>query len=80
MPHKSGLSDLLVNIGINTKRFRKLKKMTQQELAYQCDMDKSSVSNIERLDYCNVTICSLVRLSIALECKVEDLMQKNNPN
>ncbi len=72
---KSELSTILVAIGKNTKKLRLEKRITQQELAYRCDMDKSGISNIERFNYSNITIGTLIKISMVLECNIVDLMK-----
>lgn len=48
---KNKISDTLICIGRNVKKFRSEKNMTQQELAFYCEnMDRSTVSNIERFN------------------------------
>jgi len=75
MRYKSELSSLLVAVGRNVKRLRLEKGLTQQDLAFECDMDKSTVSNIERFNLDNITIGTLVKMCLILECNLIELFK-----
>jgi len=75
MKYKKELSCILVAIGRNVKRLRLEKGLTQQDLAFECDMDKSTVSNIERFNLDNITIGTLVKMCLILECNLIELFK-----
>ncbi|MFI3330947.1 MAG: helix-turn-helix transcriptional regulator [Rikenellaceae bacterium] len=63
----------LKRIAENIRSKRKEKKLTIQELAYRCDMERSNMSRIES-GKVNVTIKTLCTIATALEIKIEDLI------
>lgn len=74
---KNKISDTLLCIGKNVKKYRTSKGMTQQELAFYCEnMDRSTVSNIERFNCDGLNITTIVRLSYVLDIDVSQLFEK----
>lgn len=71
------ISDTLMCIGKNVKAHRKNKGMSQQELAFHCgNMDRSTISNIERFNCNGLNISTLVKISMILEVDVSVLFEK----
>lgn len=71
------ISEILITVGKNVKKYRKIKKITQQELAYNCEnMDKATISNIERFACSGLNISTLVRISLVLEIEINQLFEK----
>lgn len=60
-------------IGKNIKKYRKLRKLTLEELAWQVGMEKPDIHNIEAGKR-NITIKNLTKLSEALEVPITKLM------
>lgn len=74
---KNKISDTLICIGKNVKKFRSNKNMTQQELAFYCEnMDRSTVSNIERFNCDGLNITTIVRICYVLDIDVSELFKK----
>jgi len=67
-------TDLLVEIGRRIKAIRLVKKMTQNELAMECEFEKASLSRIES-GKTNITIRTLYKISKALEVPIVDFFQ-----
>lgn len=73
------ISDTLICIGKNVKFQRKNRGLTQQELAFNCgNMDRSTISNIERFNCNGLNITSIVRICFVLEIDVSELFKKEN--
>lgn len=66
-------NDIYITIGLNIKRIRESKNITQQELAYRCDFEKSNLSRIES-GKTNITIKNLWKISKALEVDITELL------
>jgi len=66
------LSDIILKIGKACKKYRKLKKLTQVELAIDCDCETSTISRIERFAIENISIRTLIKISIVLEIELID--------
>jgi transcriptional regulator with XRE-family HTH domain len=66
--------DYLQKIGVRIKTLRKKKGMTQQELAFLCNFEKSNMSRIEK-GKTNPTILTLQKISKALKVPIEDLLK-----
>ena len=63
---KLTLEEQLIEMGTNIKRIRSLKRLTQQELADQSDMDRTYISMVEHGKQ-NLTMGALLRISEALD-------------
>jgi len=69
--------DLPLILGRNVREWRKRRGMSQEELALECDMKRSYVSDIERGTR-NPSIKALARLAIALKVEPEMLVRLKN--
>lgn len=67
--------DVIKTIGYNIKYLREQKKATQSEVAYLIETDKCIISNIERGTSNNITLLTLVKLSILFEIEVIELLK-----
>jgi len=63
---------LLTQLGSRIREIRKIKKMTQDDLADKCNFEKGNLSRIET-GKTNLTMRSLHKISEALEVRVADL-------
>lgn len=66
-------TQLYILIGERIKKLRHEKRITQQTLAYECDIEKPNLSRIEK-GKTNPTIKSLWKISCALNIKLKDLL------
>lgn len=62
----------LKKFGLNLRKLRDSKKLTQNELAFNADMDRSYLSDIER-GVKNPTLYNIYRLSLALNIPTSKL-------
>lgn len=63
---------MMYSIGKNIRKFRKLKGMTQEQLAEMVGVSVNHISCMERGVY-NASIETLVKLINSLECTADDL-------
>ncbi len=61
-------------IASKMKELRKAKKMTVQELAYRCEMERSNLSRIEA-GKTNLTIKTICTICNALGAELRDVIQ-----
>jgi transcriptional regulator with XRE-family HTH domain len=65
--------DVVQLLGANVRRYRKLKGMTQEELALEAGMERSYVSDLERGQR-NPSVRALGRLADALSIEPKSLL------
>lgn len=65
---------LLVKFGLHVKKLRESKEMSQDDLAYECDVEKSQIYRIEK-GKVNTTLSTLDALAKALEVSIADLVK-----
>lgn len=64
-PRHAG-SEVLVNIGKAVRYARKLRSMSQEQLAFNAEVDRSYIGGVERGEH-NLTIITLYRIADALD-------------
>lgn len=72
----SKLTHYLSLIAENVLYFRKKLGLSQEELAYKAEIDRTYVGYIENAKY-NITIGVLLKIAMALNIEVVDLLKKN---
>lgn len=70
---KNSDKEYLVLLGNHIKQIRLSKKISQTEIAYRCDFDKSNYNTIEAGKR-NPTITTLLKIASALEVSLEELL------
>ncbi|AYR22324.1 transcriptional regulator [Herbaspirillum rubrisubalbicans] len=63
-----------VIFGQNVRRVRRLKEMSQEELAFRADISRTYLSEVERGER-NISVDNMEALAIALEMELPDLMR-----
>jgi len=63
----------LQKIGANLLRIRTEKGYTQEQLSYECDVDRAKISKIES-GQANLYVTTLLDLAEGLQVKPEDLL------
>ena len=63
----------LVRIGLNIKKIREEKNISQQDLAAACNFEKSNMSRIEA-GRTNLTIGTLLKICEALQVELVELV------
>lgn len=69
--------DVVQLLGVNVRRFRKLKGMSQEQLALEAGMERSYVSDLERGTR-NPSVRALGRLAKALGIQPHELLMVEN--
>lgn len=64
---------ILLAFGIKVRDFRKLKGLSQEELAHKADLHRTYIGMIERAEK-NITLINIAKIANALECKISDLI------
>jgi transcriptional regulator with XRE-family HTH domain len=65
---------LLKALAENVKRHRKLAGISQEELAFQCEIDRTYISKLER-GVANPSLLILARIAQVLKVGIEDLIK-----
>ncbi|OPG98403.1 hypothetical protein B2I21_08620 [Chryseobacterium mucoviscidosis] len=68
-----------MSIGLNIKKWRKERGLTQVQLAEKTNLSRSYVADIERERY-NPSVETLETISKALNVKFSELVDANNPD
>jgi transcriptional regulator with XRE-family HTH domain len=63
----------LMDLGIHIRRLREQKKLSQQDLANDCEIPKVQIQRIERAKV-NTTIKTLVKIANALDVQPKELL------
>jgi transcriptional regulator with XRE-family HTH domain len=64
--------DFIKNFGKNLSGMRKERKLSQEELAFKCELEYSQISRIER-GVINTSISNVYKIAKALEIHPRDL-------
>lgn len=65
----------LTSLANNVKKHRKQGGLSQEELAFQCDIDRTYISKLER-GVANPSLLILVKIAETLNVRIEDLVKK----
>jgi transcriptional regulator with XRE-family HTH domain len=63
-----------VIFGQNVRRVRRLKEMSQEELAFRADISRTYLSEVERGER-NISVDNMEALALSLEMELPDLMR-----
>ena len=66
--------DICSTIGINIRKLRNSKKLSQEELAFEAGIDRSYLSEIEN-GYKNLSVTMLAQIAAALKVDINDLIK-----
>jgi transcriptional regulator with XRE-family HTH domain len=64
----------LKKLGANIKKLREAKDLSLRELSYECDIDNSKISKIEK-GQVNITITTILQLAKALAVHPTELLK-----
>lgn len=73
--HKDEIKILRNKISYNIRKYRKLRKYTQEELAEFANISYDFMRRIESPKSCGFSILTLYKLAIALNVSVDELME-----
>lgn len=65
--------EIIILVGNKIRKIRKEKGITQEQLAYDCNFEKSTISRIEA-GRANLTLKTMVKLSQSLGVEMKDLV------
>ena len=65
--------EIIILVGKNIRKIRKEKGITQEQLAFDCNFEKSTISRIEA-GRANLTLKTMVKLSQSLGVELTDLV------
>jgi len=68
-------SEVLIDIGINIRQYRKQKGWSQEELAFECEFHRTYIGAVERGEK-NITILNLLKIKEKLGVPLRDLYQE----
>ncbi|MEI8203911.1 MAG: helix-turn-helix transcriptional regulator [Bacteroidota bacterium] len=68
--------EIIILVGKNIRKIRKEKGITQEQLAYDCNFEKSTISRIEA-GRANLTLKTMIKLSQSLGVELKDLVDIN---
>jgi transcriptional regulator with XRE-family HTH domain len=69
--------DFNVLVGNNISYYRRLKNLSQEELASKADIDRTYMSSIERGKR-NISLLVAIKISKALDINLNNLLENNN--
>ena len=69
--------DVRRRVGLNVKRFRAERGLSQEELAFECGLDRTYVSGVER-GVRNPTVVVLEKIAKALEVATSLLLEERS--
>lgn len=67
-------SDLLEKFGEKVRQLRKLKNISQEELAHKADLHRTYIGMIERAEK-NITLLNVEKIAKALEITISELLK-----
>lgn len=68
-------SEILIKFGNRVRELRKLKNLSQEELAYRADVHRTYIGMIERAEK-NITLLNIEKIANALEVSINDLFNE----
>lgn len=66
-------SDILKRFGVRVRELRKLKGISQEELAHKANLHRTYIGMIERAEK-NITILNIEKIATALDVSPKDLL------
>ncbi|TAD85862.1 MAG: XRE family transcriptional regulator [Bacteroidetes bacterium] len=69
--------DIKLKIGHRIKELREKAEMSQKDLAYAADLDRSYIASIENGNR-NVAIINIEKIAVALNVTVKEFFKSNN--
>jgi transcriptional regulator with XRE-family HTH domain len=68
-------SEILIKFGTRVRELRKLKNLSQEELAFRADVHRTYIGMIERAEK-NITLLNIEKIASALEVSINDLFNE----
>jgi transcriptional regulator with XRE-family HTH domain len=68
-------SEILIKFGNRVRELRKLKNLSQEELAFRADVHRTYIGMIERAEK-NITLLNIEKIARALEVNLQTLLKE----
>jgi transcriptional regulator with XRE-family HTH domain len=68
-------SEINIKFGSRVRELRKLKNLSQEELAFRADLHRTYIGMIERAEK-NITLLNIEKIANALEVSINDLFNE----
>lgn len=68
-------SEILIKFGNRVRELRKLKNLSQEELAFRADVHRTYIGMIERAEK-NITLLNIEKIANALDVSINDLFNE----
>ena len=75
MPYTDEEKAILSRLGQAIRQHRKAKGWSQEELAFQAELDRTYIGSVERGER-NIAVLNLVKIAVALETDVHELVSE----
>ena len=69
-------SEILIKFGNRVRELRKLKNLSQEELAFRADVHRTYIGMIERAEK-NITLLNIEKIANALKVSINDLFNED---
>ena len=66
--------EILINFGKRVRKFRKEKRLSQEQLAFKADLHRTYIGMIERAEK-NITLINIEKIANALEVEISQLFE-----
>ncbi len=68
------MSNILIKIGQNLKKYREIKSVTQEELSRICGLHRNYIGSVEKGER-NISLKSLEKVAQGLNIRIERLLE-----
>ena len=68
------MKDVRIRFGRRLRELRAKRKLSQEALSFEADLDRSYIGQVERGE-CNISIENMAKLARALKVKISDLLR-----
>lgn len=68
--------EILITIGNNIRKYRKVKGWSQEQLAFECGLHRTYIGAVKRGEK-NITILNLIKVQERLGVRIQELLQNN---
>ena len=69
-------TNILIIFGKNVRNIRRLKGLSQEELAFKANLHRTYIGMIERAEK-NITLLNIEKIAKALDIDIKDLIKNN---
>ncbi|MGB1206597.1 MAG: helix-turn-helix domain-containing protein [Chitinophagales bacterium] len=66
---------ILITFGKNVRKYRKINKLSQEQLAFKANLHRTYIGMIERAEK-NITLINIEKIAKALDINIEKLLHE----